>query len=127
MSPLNTFPGSHSILEKVKIFLDGLDEKYKNKIIYNIWKARSMNDKALFKKLQDEIWYFRTKYNKTYYQLFAFWDKSSLSRVIRELVPHHSGRLFMNRFIKSPFIVDSALVPLDCRFKKNQKDFFLKD
>lgn len=30
----------------------------------------------LFKKLQDEIWEFRTKYNKTYYRLFAFWDKT---------------------------------------------------
>ena len=32
------------------------------------------NDKALFKKLVDEIWEFRTLFNKTHYRLFAFWD-----------------------------------------------------
>lgn len=64
-------------LEDVKNFLDNLDEKSREKIIYNIWRARSTNDKELFKKLQDEIWEFRTKYNKTYYRLFAFWDKTN--------------------------------------------------
>jgi phage-related protein len=63
-------------LEEAKQFLDGVDEKARNKILYNIWKARSTNDKELFKKLQDEIWEFRTKFNKTYYRLFAFWDKT---------------------------------------------------
>ena len=61
-------------LEDVKLFLDELDEKARAKIIYNIWKARSTNDKELFKKLQGEIWEFRTMYNKTYFRLFAFWD-----------------------------------------------------
>jgi phage-related protein len=63
-------------LEEAKDFLDGLDEKARDKVFYNIWKARSSNDKELFKKLQDEIWEFRTKFNKTYYRLFAFWDKT---------------------------------------------------
>lgn len=63
-------------LEEAKSFLDKLDEKSRDKIIYNIWKARSTNDKELFKKLQDEIWEFRTKFKKTYYRLFAFWDKT---------------------------------------------------
>ncbi len=62
-------------LEEVKGFLDGLDPKAREKIFYNIWKARSTNNKELFKKLQDEIWEFRTLYRKTYYRLFAFWDK----------------------------------------------------
>lgn len=63
-------------LEEAKEFLDNLDEKSRAKVIYNIWKSRSTNDKELFKKLQDEIWEFRTKYNKSYYRLFAFWDKT---------------------------------------------------
>lgn len=63
------------ILEEVKEFLDNLDEKSREKIIYNIWKAQRTNDVELFKKLQNEIWEFRTKYNKTYFRLFAFWDK----------------------------------------------------
>ncbi|MEO6687004.1 MAG: hypothetical protein ABIN24_13620 [Dyadobacter sp.] len=43
------------LLEDAKCFLDDLDEKARDKIVYNIWKARSTNDKELFKKLQDEI------------------------------------------------------------------------
>ena len=62
-------------LDDVKEFLDGLDEKSRKKIVCNVWKARSVNDNELFKKLQDEIWAFRTMFNKTYYRLFAFWDK----------------------------------------------------
>ena len=63
-------------LDEAQEFIDGLDDKARRKIFYNIWKARSTNDPELFKKLQDEIWEFRTKFNKTYYRLFAFWDKT---------------------------------------------------
>ena len=63
-------------LDEANEFLDRLDEKARAKIFYNIWKARGTNDPELFKKLQDEIWEFRTKFKKTYYRLFAFWDKS---------------------------------------------------
>lgn len=63
-------------LEDAKEFLDSLDAKTNEKIVYNIWKARITTNKEIFKKLQDEIWEFRTKYNKTYYRLFAFWDKT---------------------------------------------------
>ncbi|MEZ4906070.1 MAG: type II toxin-antitoxin system RelE/ParE family toxin [Saprospiraceae bacterium] len=68
-------------LEEAKEFLDSLDDKTRNKIIYNIWKSRSVNanDKELFKKLRDETWEFRTLYNKFYYRLFAFWDKTDKS------------------------------------------------
>jgi phage-related protein len=64
-------------LEDAADFLNGLDEKVRDKIIYNITKARFSNDKELFKKLTDEIWEFRTLFNKTHYRLFAFWDKSA--------------------------------------------------
>lgn len=70
-------------LEDVKVFLDKLDEKARDKIFYNIWKARITNDKEPFKKLQDEIWEFRTLYNKTYYLLFAFWDKEDKNETKR--------------------------------------------
>lgn len=69
-------------LEEAKSFLDKLDEKARDKIVYNIWKARITSDKELFKKLQDEIWEFRTKFNKTYYRLFAFWDKNNKSDTV---------------------------------------------
>lgn len=62
-------------LEDAVRFLENLDEKAREKIIYNIRKAQVVNDNELFKKLNDEIWEFRTLYNKTYYRLFAFWNK----------------------------------------------------
>lgn len=37
------------ILEEAKQFLDSLDEKSREKIIYNIWKAQRTNDNELFK------------------------------------------------------------------------------
>jgi phage-related protein len=63
-------------LEPVIEFLESLDQKSKEKILYNIWKSRTVNDKELFKKLDGEIWEFRTLYNKQYLRLFAFWDRS---------------------------------------------------
>ena len=63
-------------LEDASEFLDSLDEKAKDKIIYNIYKSQIIDDKELFKKLISEIWEFRTLFNKTHYRLFAFWDKT---------------------------------------------------
>jgi phage-related protein len=63
-------------MEDVREFLSFVDQKSKDKIIYNIDRAKLHSDKELFKKLKGEIWEFRTLYNKTYYRLFAFWDKS---------------------------------------------------
>jgi phage-related protein len=62
-------------LKEAKEFLDNLADKPREKIIYNIRKAQITQDKELFKKLNDEIWEFRTLYNKIHYRLFAFWDK----------------------------------------------------
>jgi uncharacterized protein (TIGR01639 family) len=63
-------------LEEVSEFLENLDEKTREKILYNVWKASLLNDRELFKKIHNEIWEFRTMFKKTYYRLFAFWDKS---------------------------------------------------
>jgi phage-related protein len=57
-------------------FMESLDEKAREKIYYNARKAQLINDPELFKKLNELIWEFRTKYNKNYYRLLAFWDKS---------------------------------------------------
>jgi len=62
-------------LKEASEFIDSIDEKAREKIIYNIRKAQVINDKSLFKKLSGETWEFRTLFNKTYYRLFAFWDK----------------------------------------------------
>ena len=63
-------------LEEAAEFLDNLDEKTRDKIIYNITKAQRTSDNELFKKLTGDIWEFRTLFKKTYYRLFAFWDKT---------------------------------------------------
>ena len=62
--------------EEVIGFLDKLDKKVRDKILFNIDKAKVINDPKLFKKLNSDIWEFRTLYNKKHYRLFAFWDKS---------------------------------------------------
>ena len=64
-------------LAEAVAFLEILEEKARDKIIYNITKASYSNDKELFKKLTEEIWEFRTLFKKTHYRLFAFWDKSN--------------------------------------------------
>ena len=69
-------------LEEAAEFLDKLDEQARDKIIYNITKARFSNDSELFKKLTGEIWEFRTLYNKIHYRLFAFWDKSDMKDTV---------------------------------------------
>jgi phage-related protein len=79
---MNKYKFRVEFLEEAKTFLHELDEKPRDKIIYNIWKARSSHDKELFKKLQDEIWEFRTIFNKKYYRLFAFWDKTDQSNTV---------------------------------------------
>ncbi len=63
-------------LEEARQFLKGLEEKTRIKILYNIDKAKILNDPKLFKKLTPNIWEFRTKYNGLQYRLLAFWDKT---------------------------------------------------
>ena len=58
-------------------FLAELDYKVVRKIFYNIDLAEQTNDPRLFKKLQHEIWEFRTYYSGIQIRLLAFWDKSN--------------------------------------------------
>ena len=57
-------------------FLQSLERKHYEKIIFNIRKAQFNQDPELFKKLTDEIWEFRTNYQNFQYRLLAFWDKN---------------------------------------------------
>lgn len=64
-------------------FLESLEEKVKEKIVYNISKAMFVVDKDLFKKMGDtDIWEFRTMYRGMAYRLFAFWDTESETLVV---------------------------------------------
>lgn len=73
--------------EEVYQFLDSLDEKARDKILFNIDKAKVKDDNKLFKKLSSEIWEFRTLFSKKQYRLFAFWDKSDKKATI-EIATH---------------------------------------
>jgi len=59
-------------------FLDDLDQKSREKIYYNLKKAQLVNEQELFKKLNNNIWEFRTLYKGNSYRLFAFWDRTSV-------------------------------------------------
>ena len=69
-------------LTEAREFLLLLDEKTRNKIIFNIDKAQEGNDSELFKKLNGEIWEFRTIFNKMNFRLFAFWDKTNKTNTL---------------------------------------------
>ena len=68
-------------MKDAKLFMDGLDEKSRNKV-YNIRKAQHIKDEDVFKKIDPEIWEFRTLYNKRTIRLQAFWDKSDNKETI---------------------------------------------
>ena len=63
-------------LKEVFEFLDRIDKKARDKILFNIDKSKIKTDNTLFKKLTLDIWEFRTLYNRKQYRLFAFWDKT---------------------------------------------------
>ncbi|QBN20637.1 type II toxin-antitoxin system RelE/ParE family toxin [Flavobacterium nackdongense] len=63
--------------EDVFEFLKSIEIKHSKKIIYNIRNSENKNDPELFKKLEDDIWEFRTLYQKFQYRLLAFWDKTN--------------------------------------------------
>ena len=63
------------LLDGARDFLLSLDEKSRKKIFYNIDKSKDKNDPRLLKKLDSDLWEFRTEYNGLQYRLIAFWDK----------------------------------------------------
>jgi phage-related protein len=69
-------------LEEADEFISGLDPKTIRKIFYNIDLAEQTNDRKLFKKLQFDIWEFRTKYGGLQIRLLAFWDKSDSKQTL---------------------------------------------
>lgn len=71
-----------SYMEEAVAFLEYLPDKVKDKIAYNISKSRYFMDKELFKKLNDDIWEFRTKFQSNTYRLLSFWDKDTGNLVI---------------------------------------------
>jgi hypothetical protein len=53
-------------------YLNEIPIKAKDKILFNMAKAKSKKDLKLFKPLQDGIWYFRAQFFGIQYRIFAF-------------------------------------------------------
>ncbi len=69
-------------LDEAYEFLKGLERKHYEKILYNIRKVQIEQDPELFKKLNFDIWEFRTTYQGLEYRLLAFWDKTSVKETL---------------------------------------------
>ena len=64
-------------MEEVNEFVPKLEGKIAKKIFYNIDNAEQTNDPKLFKKLQNDVWEFRTTHSGVQVRLLAFWDKTN--------------------------------------------------
>ncbi len=64
-------------LDEAFEFLKSIDRRHYEKILYNIRKSQNTHDPELFKKLNGDIWEFRTLYQGLQYRLLAFWDKTN--------------------------------------------------
>ncbi len=62
-------------IQEADKFIAGLNPKAARKVLYNIDLAEQSNDPKLFKKLQQDIWEFRTNFGGIQIRLLAFWDK----------------------------------------------------
>jgi phage-related protein len=69
-------------LEEADEFIAQLDSKTIKKILYTIDLAEQTNDPKLFKKLQHDIWEFRTKFAGLQIRLLAFWDKTDNKKTL---------------------------------------------
>jgi phage-related protein len=69
-------------LPEAEEFIASLKPKMIKKILYNIDLAEQTNDPRLFKKLRNEIWEFRTRFDGVQVRLLAFWDKTSNERTL---------------------------------------------
>ena len=70
------------LLEDAFDFLEKMEMKHRKKVLQNMNRAKFRTDPKLFKKLEGEIWEFRTLYAGLYYRLLAFWDKSERTETL---------------------------------------------
>lgn len=59
-------------LEEAYEFLKSINRKHSEKILYNIRKSQIENNPELFKKLNNDIWEFRTLYDGLQYRMLSF-------------------------------------------------------
>lgn len=104
-------------LEEADEFISKLDPKTIKKIFYNIDLAEQTNDTKLFKKLQNDIWEFRTKFAGRQIRLLAFWDKTDNKKTL--VIATHG---FVKKVDKVPANeIDRAVRLRDKYFNNKQK------
>lgn len=69
-------------LEEVEELMKTLDNKSRMKVMFNVRVAEQTNNTELFKKLNANIWEFRTKYLGKQIRLLAFWDKTKSEQTL---------------------------------------------
>jgi mRNA-degrading endonuclease RelE of RelBE toxin-antitoxin system len=70
------------VLEEAFEFLQSLDKKHSEKILFKIRKSQFDRNPELFKKLNEDIWEFRTLFQGLQYRLLAFWDKTDNKEIL---------------------------------------------
>ena len=70
------------LLPEAFAFIKKQDFKTRKKIFQNLNRAKKSLDPILFKKLNRDIWEFRTRYGGIQYRILAFWDKSDNSETL---------------------------------------------
>jgi phage-related protein len=69
-------------LREAHDFIESQNQKTRMKILYNIDRAAQSIDATLFKKLDDDIWEFRTRSMGSQIRLLAFWDSQTTSKTL---------------------------------------------
>lgn len=69
-------------LEEADKFMKILDKKSRRKVMFNVRVAEQTNDPELFKKLNKNIWEFRTKYSGKQIRVLTFWDKTDSKQTL---------------------------------------------
>ena len=77
-------------MEDAATFVSSLEDKAIRKVLFHIDLAEQTNDPKLFKKLNHEIWEFRTRYAGIQIRLLAFWDKTDENQTLGHLYQHRS-------------------------------------
>lgn len=70
------------LLKEAIDFLELLDDKAREKVYYNMKKSQFIRDHELLKKLNQDIWEFRSKYQGKTIRLLAFWDKTNVTNTL---------------------------------------------
>jgi len=102
-------------LEWAEEFIASLDDKTRKKVLYNVWKSRDVNDPELFKKLDGNMWEFRTKFLTKQIRLLAFWDKTKKTETL--VIATHG---FIKKTQKTPKSeIEKAIKIRDDYFNEN--------